>query len=130
MATHHQRGIFISYSHKDEAWKDRIALQLAVLSELGMCDAWDDRRIGVGEHWKEQIDAAMERAAVAVMLVSAHFLTSQFIKTGEVPRLLAAQARGLLIVPVIVSPCPWQRVPWLSALQVRPKDGQPLSLFP
>jgi hypothetical protein len=130
MATNCQPGIFISYSHEDEPWKKRVALQLGVLSELGMCDAWDDRRIGVGEHWKQEIDAAMDRAFVAVLLISAHFLTSPFIKTEEVPRLLARRPKGLLIVPVIVSPCLWQRIEWLAELQVRPKDGQPLSLFP
>src|SRR5262249_9692178 len=29
--------------------------------------------------------------------------------------------------PIIVRPCPWQAVGWLSQLQVRPKDGRPLS---
>jgi hypothetical protein len=34
---------------------------------------------------------------------------------------------GLRVIPVIVSPCPWQQVRWLSAMQVRPPDGKPLS---
>jgi hypothetical protein len=44
-----------------------------------------------------------------------------------VPRLLERrQAEGLHIVPVIVWPCPWKRVSWLSSIQSRPKDGRAL----
>jgi hypothetical protein len=41
---------------------------------------------------------------------------------------LARAESGLRIVPVILRPCNWQRVRWLSGLQVRPKDGRALSL--
>ena len=42
-------SIFISYSHKDEAWKDQVVTQLKVLSLEGVFDLWDDRRIQAGE---------------------------------------------------------------------------------
>ncbi len=47
--------IFISYSHKDEKWKDRLVAQLGVLQHEGLLDIWDDRRIGAGEDWLQQI---------------------------------------------------------------------------
>ena len=28
---------------------------------------------------------------------------------------------------MLVAPCAWDRVPWLSAIQARPRDGKPLS---
>ncbi len=31
------------------------------------------------------------------------------------------------VVPVIVNPCPWEKVGWLSSIQVLPTDGKPLS---
>jgi tetratricopeptide (TPR) repeat protein len=120
--------VFISYSHKDEEWKDRLVTHLGVLEHQGILDLWDDRRIGAGEDWYQDIQAAMDRVSVAVLLVTAHFLTSPFILDEEVPRLLEHRAtEGVRLFPVIVRPCAWQQVKWLARMQVRPKDGRPLS---
>jgi hypothetical protein len=119
--------VFISYSHKDEGWKDRLVSHLKALNVESL-DVWDDRRIGVGADWFREIQAAMDRAAVAVLLVSADFLTSGFIRDTEVPHLLnRRRADGLLVIPLFVRPCGWQAVDWLAAIQGRPKDGKPLS---
>ena len=97
----------------------------------GLLDLWDDRRIGTGEDWRAEIAEAMGRANVAILLISADFLTSQFILGEEVPRLLQRRdAEGLRVFPVIVRPCAWKTVPWLSRMQVRPKDGRPFPAEP
>ena len=41
--------VFVSYSHKDEEWKDRLVTHLGVLHHQGLLDLWDDRHIGAGE---------------------------------------------------------------------------------
>ena len=41
-------SVFISYSHKDETWKDRLVTHLGVLQREGLLDTWDDRQIGAG----------------------------------------------------------------------------------
>ena len=121
-------SIFISYSHTDEAWKDRLATHLGVLQHEGLLDPWDDRRIGAGADWRQEIQQAIEQARVAILLVSADFLTSQFIVEQEAPRFLERRQReGLHIVPVLVRPCPWQHVPWLCSIQSRPRDGRALA---
>ncbi|HVT18381.1 MAG TPA: TIR domain-containing protein [Thermoanaerobaculia bacterium] len=121
-------SVFMSYSHVDEAWKDRVVKQLKVLEMEGVLDVWDDRRISAGDDWLPDIEAAMERARVAILLISADFLISKFIRGTEVPRLLERRrSAGLLVIPVIVYPCPWQEVTWLAPIQCRPKDGRPLS---
>ncbi len=84
--------IFISYSHKDEKWKDRLVKQLEVLQIKGDVEAWDDRRIKAGEDWYVEIQKALKHADAAVLLVSADFLTSGFILTEEVPTLLKQRA--------------------------------------
>lgn len=122
--------VFISYSHADERWKDRLVKQLQVLALEGAWDLWDDRRIAAGDDWRPEIEAAMARARAAVLLISADFLTSGFIRGTEVPELLRRrQEEGLLVIPVIVHPCPWLSVLWLSKIQCRPKDGKELDSF-
>src|SRR4051794_15697514 len=120
--------VFISYSQKDEAWKDRVVSHLKVLEVEGELAVWDDKRIAAGEGWWPEIEGAMNRAAVAVLLISKDFLTSGFIRGTEVPRLLARrQTEGLRVIPVFVHPCAWEAVDWLAALQGRPGKGRTLS---
>jgi hypothetical protein len=121
-------AIFISYSHADEKWKERLVKHLKVLELEGELEVWDDRRIDAGDDWLPEITREMERAKVAVLLISADFLISKFIRSTEVPSLLARrQSGGLRVIPLIVHPCAWQNVGWLAAIQCRPRDGRPLS---
>jgi hypothetical protein len=121
--------VFISYSHRDEEWKDHVVKHLkVVLDSEGVLEPWDDRNISAGDDWRTQIEAAMERAAVAVLLISKDSLVSPFIKETEVPYLLQRRdTEGIRIIPLIVHACGWQAVPWIEATQCRPKDGKALS---
>ena len=120
--------VFISYSHKDEAWKNRLVTHLGVLQQEGLLDLWDDRRIGAGEDRYQKIEEAIAKARVAVLLVSADFLTSNFILSEEVPRLLEHKDNeGLRIFPVIIRPCAWKHVKWLARMNLRPKGGKTIS---
>jgi formylglycine-generating enzyme required for sulfatase activity len=120
--------VFISYAHADEAWKDRLVKHLRVLADERGFAVWDDRQIGAGDDWRARIADAMASVRVAILLVSADFLGSRFIRDEEVPPLLARrQGEGLPVVPVILRPCTWQQIAWLSALQALPVNGRPLS---
>ena len=122
--------IFISYSHKDEEWKDRLVTHLGSLHYEGLLNPWDDRSFGIGEDWYEGIQAAMNAANVAILLISANFLTSEFLLHKEVPSLLQHRDKqGMTIFPIIVRPCAWKAVDWLSKMQVRPRDGKPLTSY-
>ena len=120
-----QNQVFISYSHKDEVWKDRLLPQLQTLQRVGLIDVWDDRKIDAGETWYPEIQEAMERAVAAVLLVSDNFLALDFITKEEVPFLLERREEdGMLVIPVLLAPCPWKFVPWLKQLQMLPRDGK------
>jgi hypothetical protein len=120
--------VFISYSHQDKSWKDRLVQHLKVLEKQGTLEVWDSGRIGAGENWRKEIEFAIGRARVAVLLVSADFLASDFVLREEVPRLLGRrQAEGLRIIPVLVRPCLWHSVFWLAEMQLYPSDGRALS---
>jgi hypothetical protein len=119
--------LFISYSHVDEAWKDRLVKHLRALTGEGRLEIWDDRRIKGGEDWSRAIEDALARARVAVLLISPDFLSSSFIVETEVPLILARREAGLRVIPVIVRPSAWRAWDWLASIQCRPQDGHPLS---
>ena len=58
--------VFISYSHKDEEWKDRVVTHLRVLELEGMLDVWDDRRIEAGDEWYQEIQNAIAVANLSL----------------------------------------------------------------
>lgn len=90
--------IFVSYSHQDQAWLDRFRIMLQPAQRATGLELWSDQRIAAGASWKEEIAAAIDTARIALLLVSNHFLASDFICTEELPRILRQhQSRGLLI---------------------------------
>jgi cellulose biosynthesis protein BcsQ len=94
--------VFISYSHEDEAWRKRLQEMLAPIK--GQLDVWDDKRIEVGDLWREEIRGALAATKVAVLLVSPSFLDSKFIQSEELPPIfMSAKQRGLTIFWVAVS---------------------------
>lgn len=116
--------IFISYSHKDVEWRDKLATHLRALQLQDSLTFWTDEAIGIGDAWFEKIQEAMNAASVAVMLVSPDFLASGFIIREEVRRLLERREQDKMpIFPILVRPCVWKRVPWLARLQMRPTSA-------
>ena len=120
--------VFLSYSHMDRIWLERLRKHLAVLEKQGCLDVWTDQRIVAGSLWQEMISGAIDSAQVAVMIISADFLQSNFVLQEEVPRILERRAAGKLqVVPVLACHCPWEVVPWLAELQIRPLGAVPLT---
>ncbi|WP_187144410.1 toll/interleukin-1 receptor domain-containing protein [Microvirga massiliensis] len=98
------KPVFISYSHKDAKWLDKLKLFLRPLEEKELISVWDDSSIQPGSDWLSDIRKALESARVAVFLVTQNFISSPFIKNTELPALLdAAKNRGCLIFWIAVS---------------------------
>lgn len=100
-------NVFISYSHEDAKWLEILKKHLKVLSRYSEnVDYWEDTKLKCGDKWKEEIAKAIEKANVAILLVSTDFLVSDFIANDELPPLLKkAEDSGTRIRPLIVSPC-------------------------
>ena len=120
--------VFVSYSHKDHRWLDRLRVHLRPLIREDELDLWDDFRIDPGTNWRNEIQQAIDKANVAILLISADFLASDFISNNELPPLLEkAKNDGTIILPVIVSPCRFGETKNISHFQAVNDPSQPLS---
>jgi hypothetical protein len=126
----HTKKVFISYSHKDEKYKDELVNILTPLQDEGIIVIWQDREIDPGDDWYQAIQDAMNTCNLALLLISADFLTSRFIQDEELARLLERRKKkGLRVVPIIIRPCMWQIKSVLKDIQALPKDGKPVSML-
>ena len=117
---------FSCYAHADWVQKDEILKHLGSLNYRVDLIPWSDDEIQVGDDYREQIEAALAAASVAILLVSVDALASRFIKLHELPRILQRRREdGMLLIPVLVRPCAWKRIDWLEALQL--ENARPLS---
>jgi hypothetical protein len=85
--------IFVSYSHQDRRFLDRLHVHLKPLERDGLLELWDDTRLKPGSDWREKIKDAVDSARVALLLISAGFFASDFIHQDELPPLLDAAER-------------------------------------
>jgi tetratricopeptide (TPR) repeat protein len=82
--------VFVSYSHLDSDWLDKVRSVLDPDVRNGRIQYFDDRELEPGDPWYKEITDAIDHAKVAVLLVSPNFLASRFIGEDELPRILRA----------------------------------------
>jgi internalin A len=118
---------FISFAHEDDALRAELETHLKLLRRLSLLDTWTDRRIAPGADWKGQIDEALERADLIMLLVSADFVGSDYCWDVEMERALVRAAEGsATLIPIIVRTCMWKDAPF-GKLQVLPDGGKPVT---
>ena len=60
----HLLSLFYSYSHKDEALRDKLETYLSFLKRQGFIGGWHDRPITAGTEWEGQLDQHLGAAKV------------------------------------------------------------------
>lgn len=119
--------IFISYSHRDAAWVEKLRTFLTPLIRSSELNIWSTDQIPTGTDWKAGILNTLKEANLAILLLSPDFLASDFIVNEELPALLSHYQEGdLVVLPILVSACAWQYVSWLAGLQFLNDPSKPL----
>ena len=120
--------IFVSYSHRDAAYLEEDSLLgfLRGLEREGL-EFWSDRKIATGEKWDEEVRRRLVQTDIALVLVSQAFLDSAYCTEVEIREFLEkSRERGLVIFPVILSPCEWRRHRWLESRLFSPGGDRTL----
>lgn len=124
-------SVFISYSHRDERWLQRVMVHLRPLARDHGLEIWNDTRIESGTEWRPEIKNAIASAKVAILIVSADFLASDFISSDELPPMLdASKSEGAVILPLIVGASRFLQTAALSRFEAVNDPLRPLAAMP
>jgi hypothetical protein len=118
--------VFVSYSHQDEKFLGPRSLLGALKGlESEAVEFWTDRAITVGDKWDDEIKRRISTSHIALILVSQSYLDSPYCQNTEIKMFLQeAEKRGLVIFPIMLSRCEWERHEWLSNRQFLPDGGK------
>lgn len=126
-------GLFYSYAHEDEPYRDELAGHLKILERRGLIQVWYDRKIVPGADWNAAIEAALDRAEL--LLVSKDFMESDYIFGVELKKAMARQqAHACEVVPILVraydiDPEDAEDLPFMK-LQALPTDLKAVTSWP
>jgi hypothetical protein len=119
--------VFISYSHRDAGWLNRLKVHLTPLFRDSSLSIWDDTKIRTGTNWRDAINDKLDAAKVAVLLISADYLASDFIFTSELPQVLErARTRNCAIIPIVIKPCVVLSIRGLRDIEFANPPSKPL----
>jgi TIR domain len=121
--------VFISYSHKDEEWLEKLEVYLKVLQDQNIITLLHSHRTVPGIDFAEEIEKNLDIAQIVLLLVSVDFLASYYCYRIEFERAMQRHdPKTVSVIPVILRPCNWKDTP-LRKLQALPKGGKPIVLW-
>ena len=126
------RSAFLSYAHEDDPLFHEFRVhEKALREEFPTLTVHADTDTPVGDRWEEAIMRRIALSDIFILLVSAKFIGSDFIRDQELPAIGARQIVGAAVLPVILRPCAWELR--FSAAQVSPTwkgHVRPVSKWP
>lgn len=95
--------IFISYSHKDKAFVDRLAIQLVRRNVNVWLDRWE---LSVGDSLIERVQDAVDGASALLVILSKASVSSEWCKKELSAGLLRElEERRVVVMPVMLEEC-------------------------
>ncbi|MBY4675209.1 toll/interleukin-1 receptor domain-containing protein [Marinobacterium arenosum] len=121
------KKVFISYSHKDEAFRDALDEHLSSLRINGIINDWHDRKIVPGQDWDSEISKNLQESEVIIFLVSSSFLASGYCMELEAKKAMEMHENSsAILIPIVVRACDWAGHEF-SKCQGLPKDTKPVA---
>jgi len=119
-------SLFISYSHKDDRYRDELRGALTAYERKGEINSWDDTEIVPGQKWEPEILVKLERADIIVLLLSNDFIRSDYCYVKEMTRARERDDAGeCAIVPIVVRSCAFDKLE-LGEIHAILPNGKPV----
>ena len=114
--------VFITYSHRNRAEKDKLKKALSVMEQNKDILLWHDAEMLPGDEWNEKIAENLAPADILLYLTSSDSLDSKNCNA----ELTQALQKGKKVVPIILEDCDWPEHK-LSNFEVLPNKGKAIN---
>ena len=110
-------AVFISYAHNDKTYFD---IFIQYLQDHSGWKIWTDRNIEIGSGWYQSIQSSIKESDIAVLLISANFISSGFIREHEYEQFSKLQAtkNDFKFLPLLLRDVDFTRWQDLAAMQI------------
>lgn len=121
-------NIFISYSHKNMRYKDKLLTSLEALRQSYNIEPWHDGKINAGGDIDENVKEELEKAQIVLLIVTDNFIASQYCMKIELEKAVERQNKGLaIVIPVMFQESVLSdSLSFFNNNRV-PEDGRPIS---
>ena len=118
--------LVFSYAHEDGDMLRELRNHLKSLEHQRLIKSWVDRDIDPGMDFRSEINVEFNRADIVLLLISSAFIASDFCYRTEMTIALERKEKeGTVVIPVILRPCAWKKLPFGKLIAV-PEDGTPI----
>src|SRR5712692_2330859 len=119
--------LFYCYAREDKALRDKLEIHLSNLKRQYHLTNWHDREILPGENWEQAIDTHLSTSHLILLLISPHFMASDYCYGKEMAKALEREKAGTCrVIPILLRPTDWEDTPF-SHLQMLPTDARPIT---
>ncbi len=129
MTTESQKPLklFYCYAREDKALRNELDVHLSSLKRQNLLTSWYDGELSPGSEWEKEIDTQLSAAHIILLLVTPHFMASNYCYGIEMKRALERHKAGTArVIPIILRRTFWEGAPF-SKLQVLPTDAKPVT---
>ncbi|MCI8560265.1 MAG: toll/interleukin-1 receptor domain-containing protein [Dorea sp.] len=120
--------VFISYSHHDKSMKEHLMKHLNSLIRQKYIELWHDDMILPGKSINDDIFRAMKECDMALLLISADYLVSDYCYSIEMETFMNLRSTGKIVIPVLLRPVDLKGTPF-EYLKTLPEDRKAVSSF-
>ncbi len=121
-------NIFISYSHKNIKYKEKLITSLEALRQSYNIESWHDGMIDAGMNIDEKVKKSMDKSQVILLLVTDSFLASYYCMKIELEAAIKRQQLGKsIVIPVMFQESVLADTLSFIKNNRVPEDGKPIS---
>lgn len=121
---------FISYSHIDMKYKNKLLITLKTLEQLYNIEVWHDGKIVAGQDIDKEVLNTLSCSDIIILLVTPNFLASSYCIDIELKKSIAKMNSGeCIVVPVIFQESIITEDHSFYKLNRVPRDGKPINKY-
>lgn len=122
--------VYYCYAEQDEKLRDQLTAHLSPLRRERKLTIWLDILIQAGANWKLEVEKQLIEADVILLLISPHFMASDYCYNLQLTAALNHYEAGKVnIIPILLRPVLWEGTPIKRLPLILPTTRLPVTLW-